>query len=179
MAYSDTLHRVGPDIIIQNKNTTIVIKLTCPFEVKLIKSNLYKQKLYDNLQSEFLTPTPHSILFLKMSSLGFIHHETNKSIKRFRLNVPYKEVNRLPAFSIVCITTVCFTDQNMCIIQTRPKAVPIIFFFNDTTLAQLVDPERGAYELIYRLVCKLEGRQVDLTFRKPLFFYQDVQLVEI
>ena len=83
MAYSDTLHRVGPDIIIQNKNTTIVIKLTCPFEVQLIKSNLYKQKHYDNLQSELLTPTPHSILFLKISSLGFIDHETKKIIKLF------------------------------------------------------------------------------------------------
>ena len=78
MANSDILHRVGPDITIQNKNTTIVLKQTCPFEVKLIKSNLYKQKHYDNLQSELLTPTPHSILFLKISSLGFIDHETNK-----------------------------------------------------------------------------------------------------
>ena len=131
----------------------------------------------------YLICTPIYSLFYKLQKI-FTHWDllTGCVDFKFGLNVPYKEVNRLPPFSIVCIATVCFTDQSMCIIYTSPKAVPIISFFNNRTLVKLVDPERWACELIYRLVCKLEGRQVDLsdkltwlTFRKPLFFYQDVQ----
>ena len=76
---SEIPHHAGLDIAIQNKNIITVIELTYQFKINLIKSNLYKQKRYENLQSEFLILSPlFRTLFLEISSPGFAGHETNK-----------------------------------------------------------------------------------------------------
>ena len=78
------LQRSRPDTVIQNKNTTAVIELTCPFMTNPIKSNLYKQKVYKDLQRELVIPMSHfSILFLEILSLSFVNYKTNKIIKLF------------------------------------------------------------------------------------------------
>ena len=100
--YSEKLQHARHDFKIQNKNNTTLIELTCPFEINLIKSNHYKQKCYENLQIEFLTPTPHlSILFLEISSRSFADHETNKIIELLKKyawmeNKLLQNVKRLP-----------------------------------------------------------------------------------
>lgn len=49
-----------------------------------IKSNLYKQKVYEDLQRELVIPMSHfSILFLEILSFGFVNNKTNKIIKLF------------------------------------------------------------------------------------------------
>ena len=49
-----------------------------------IKSNLYKQKVYKDLQRELVIPMSHfSILFLEILSLSFVNYKTNKIIKLF------------------------------------------------------------------------------------------------
>ena len=57
-------YRPRPDIVIQERNKTTIIELTCPFETNLEKSRDYKKTRYKNIGSALLSPRAHFNLTL-------------------------------------------------------------------------------------------------------------------
>ena len=83
------------DIVIQNKNTTTTIELTCLCESYLTQSDLYKEKRHENLKSKLHTPRPHfSISFLEYQVFTLLIIKQMKFIK-ILINVSEMEDNLL------------------------------------------------------------------------------------
>ena len=79
---SAEMYRSRPDIIFRERNCIIVIELTCPFEMNLLK--------YRNLRSALLSLCPHFTLILpEIFSLGF----TGSSIKTFQTYIIRKNLD--------------------------------------------------------------------------------------
>ena len=75
-------YRPRPDIVIQERNKTTIIELTCPFETNLEKSRDYKKTIYKNLRNALLSPRAHFNLILQeISTSGFTG--STKSFKQF------------------------------------------------------------------------------------------------
>ena len=84
------MYRSRPDIIIRERNCIIVIELTRPFEINLVKSHNYKNTKYQNLSSALLNPCSHfKLILLEISFLGF----TGSSTKTFETHLNGKNLD--------------------------------------------------------------------------------------
>ena len=90
-AVNTLLHRARPDIVVNQQNRITVIELTCPYETNSISSREYKQKRYENLRCELLTPpSQFDLILLKITSLWFI----NTNIESFRTFLKNLNINQ-------------------------------------------------------------------------------------
>ena len=71
-AVNTLLHRARPDIVVKQQNRITAIELTCPYETNAISSREYKQKRYENLRCELLTPPSQFDLILLEISRFYI-----------------------------------------------------------------------------------------------------------
>ena len=81
-----------PDFVLKTESRLYIIELTCPYETNAITSREYKQNKYKHLKQDLLAPMEIEIIFLEITSLGFITKNCKtfrKLMSSFNYNVEY------------------------------------------------------------------------------------------
>ena len=99
------MHRARPDIAIKDGLKVTIIELTCPYETNTKSAREYKEKRYEQLRYELLTPTSHfELILLEITSLGFVTKDvkTMKSfLKTLNINAEYV-IRKLQEVAVRC-----------------------------------------------------------------------------
>ena len=77
---NDEIYCSQPDTVIPGRNCIAVIKLTCLFEMNLLKSHDYKNTRYRNLHSALLNPCSHFKLMPTEIPCYWFHRIFNKNL---------------------------------------------------------------------------------------------------
>ena len=120
---SELFETQRPDIVFLKGEEMVLVELTCCFESNTGRSRQYKQKRYENLQSQLLVPCSNfRVLFLEITTIGFIgkqslHHFTNfcKEVKidSDRAIYKYMEMAVRATYYIFCRRNKAWTDPEL------------------------------------------------------------------